>query len=102
MLKPRLIVLDEPTSALDMSVQAQIIALLETLQRAHRLTYIFISHDLKVVRALSDDVLVMKDGKVMEYGPCERIFDRPATAYTRALMAAAFDMEVAEEGALNQ
>jgi len=101
-LKPRLIVLDEPTSALDMSVQAQIIELLETLQRTHKLTYIFISHDLKVVRALSDDVMVMKDGKVVEYGPSDRIFERPGTAYTRALMAAAFDLEVAEDGAVNQ
>ena len=101
-LKPRLIVLDEPTSALDMSVQAQIIELLETLQRSHKLTYIFISHDLKVVRALSDDVLVMKDGRIVEYGPSDRIFEHPETAYTRALMAAAFDMEVAEDAAVNQ
>jgi len=101
-LKPRLIVLDEPTSALDMSVQAQIIELLETLQRHHGLTYIFISHDLKVVRALSDDVLVMKDGRIVEYGPSDQIFENPKTAYTRALMAAAFDLDVAEGGAVSQ
>jgi len=101
-LKPRLIVLDEPTSALDMSVQAQIIELLESLQRHHQLTYIFISHDLKVVRALSDDVLVMKDGRIVEYGPCDQIFDHPKTAYTRALMEAAFNLEVAEVGSVSQ
>ena len=100
-LKPKLIVLDEPTSALDMSVQAQIIELLEALQRHHRLAYIFISHDLKVIRALSDDVLVMKDGKIVEFGPSEQIFEHPETPYTRALMAAAFDLEVAEDGAVS-
>ena len=101
-LKPRLIVLDEPTSALDMSVQAQIVKLLEQLQRDHGLAYIFISHDLKVVRALADDVLVMKDGKIVEFGPSAKIFDNPESAYTRALMAAAFNLEVAESGAVSQ
>lgn len=101
-LKPKVIVLDEPTSALDMSVQAQIIELLEALQRQHGLAYIFISHDLKVIRALSDDVLVMKDGKIVEFGPSDKIFEHPETAYTKALMAAAFDLEIAEMDTVNQ
>jgi microcin C transport system ATP-binding protein len=95
-LKPRFVVLDEPTSALDMSVQAQIVELLRDLQRRHKLAYLFISHDLKVVRALADELIVMKDGKVVEKGPAADIFDRPREAYTRALMAAAFDLEVDE------
>ena len=99
-LKPRLVVLDEPTSALDMSVQAQIVDLLRDLQRKHRLAYIFISHDLKVVRAMADEVIVMRDGRVVESGPTERIFDQPQTDYTKALMAAAFDLEVAFEDAI--
>ncbi len=101
-LKPRLIVLDEPTSALDMTVQAQIVELLRGLQRAHGLAYVFISHDLKVVRALADDVLVMRNGQVMEFGPCDRVFDHPETDYTRALMTAAFDLEVAGTDAVSQ
>ena len=101
-LKPRLMVLDEPTSALDMSVQAQIVGLLRSLQQSHGLAYLFISHDLRVVRALADDVLVMRDGKVMEYGSCDRVFDQPETPYTRALMKAAFDLEVAELEAIRQ
>ena len=95
-LKPRLLVLDEPTSALDMSVQSQIIELLRDLQARHGLTYLFISHDLKVVRALADDVLVLKDGRVVEQGPAEEIFDRPCDPYTRALMAAALSLDVVE------
>jgi microcin C transport system ATP-binding protein len=95
-LRPRLIVLDEPTSALDMSVQAQIVDLLRDLQAAHDLAYIFISHDLKVVRALSHRVYVMRDGVVVEHGPVEEVMDDPRQAYTRALMAAAFDLEVRE------
>ncbi len=95
-LKPRLVVLDEPTSALDMSVQAQIVDLLRALQHKHRLAYLFISHDLKVVRALADSVIVMKDGKVVEQGPATDIFSQPATDYTRALMAAAFALETAQ------
>jgi microcin C transport system ATP-binding protein len=91
-LKPDVIVLDEPTSALDMSVQAQIVELLRALQRAHGLAYLFISHDLKVIRALAHDVLVMRDGKVVEQGPAEEILSCPRGHYTRALIAAAFDM----------
>lgn len=90
-LKPRLIILDEPTSALDMSVQAQIVDLLRDLQVKHNLTYLFISHDLKVVRAMSHHVLVMQNGQVVEEGPRDQIFDAPQTAYTQALMAAAFE-----------
>ena len=94
-LKPKLVVLDEPTSALDMSVQAQIVDMLRDLQRRFQLTYLFISHDLKVVRALSNHVIVMKDGVVVEAGTGDEIFENPQTDYTRALIAAAFDLEVA-------
>jgi microcin C transport system ATP-binding protein len=93
-LKPKFMVLDEPTSALDVSVQAQIVDLLRDLQARHSIAYLFISHDLRVVRALADDVMVMKDGKVVESGASETIFERPATDYTKALMAAAFDLKV--------
>jgi microcin C transport system ATP-binding protein len=96
-LKPSFVVLDEPTSALDMSVQAQIVDLLRELQAKHDLAYMFISHDLQVIRALADYVVVMKDGKVVEQGPAGKIFDEPHAAYTRALMAAAFEIEVVEE-----
>ncbi|MDX1514321.1 MAG: ATP-binding cassette domain-containing protein, partial [Gammaproteobacteria bacterium] len=101
-LKPRLVVLDEPTSALDMSVQAQIVDLLRELQDRHRLAYLFISHDLRVVRAMSDEIIVMRDGKVVEYGPAKAVIESPAEAYTRALMAAAFDLKVAEAGAVSE
>jgi len=97
-LRPRLVVLDEPTSALDMSVQAQIVELLRELQTRHSLAYVFISHDLKVIRALSDEVIVMKDGRVVEEGAAAEIFLRPRQAYTKALMAAAFELEAADEG----
>jgi microcin C transport system ATP-binding protein len=97
-LKPRFVVLDEPTSALDVSVQAQIVDLLRTLQQRHNLAYLFISHDLRVVRALSHHILVMRDGVVVEQGPAERIFERPEHPYTRALMAAAFSLDTAPEG----
>jgi microcin C transport system ATP-binding protein len=89
-LKPRFVVLDEPTSALDMSVQAQIVDLLRELQQRHGLTYLFISHDLKVVRALAHEILVMKDGEIVEAGTAEAILDAPQHPYTKALMAAAF------------
>ena len=89
-LKPRLLVLDEPTSALDMTVQVQIVTLLRDLQQKYGLAYLFISHDLKVVRALSHHVMVMQNGDVVEAGPVDAIFDAPATDYTRTLMAAAF------------
>ncbi|MBB4266850.1 ABC transporter ATP-binding protein [Roseospira visakhapatnamensis] len=97
-LKPRFLVLDEPTSALDVSVQAQIVDLLRDIQDRHRLAYLFISHDLRVVRALADDILVMKDGVVVEAGPAARVLDAPETPYTRALMAAAFNLEVRDNG----
>ncbi|KZD08263.1 ABC transporter ATP-binding protein [Oceanibaculum pacificum] len=97
-LKPRLVVLDEPTSALDMSVQAQIVELLRDLQARHGLAYMFISHDLKVVRALAHQVIVLRQGKVVEQGPADAIFDRPADPYTKALMKAAFDLEAVEDG----
>jgi microcin C transport system ATP-binding protein len=100
-LKPRLVVLDEPTSALDMSVQAQIVELLRELQARHTLAYIFISHDLRVVRALSHEVLVMRAGRVVEYGPAARIFDHPQDPYTKALMAAALELEAVEEDAVS-
>ena len=92
-LKPRLIVLDEPTSALDMSVQAQIVDLLRDLQMRHKLAYLFISHDLKVVRALADEVVVLRHGKVVERGTARQVFEAPQTPYTQALIAAAFDLE---------
>jgi microcin C transport system ATP-binding protein len=91
-LKPRFLVLDEPTSALDMSVQAQIVELLRELQARHGLAYLFISHDLRVVRALAHQILVMKDGKIVEAGRTEQVMTAPKHPYTRALMAAAFDL----------
>ena len=97
-LRPRLVVLDEPTSALDVSVQAQIVELLRGLQQRHQLAYLFISHDLRVVRAMSHQVLVMRAGRVVEQGSAQEIFERPKEAYTRALLSAAFDLEVAPAG----
>jgi microcin C transport system ATP-binding protein len=91
-LKPRFVVLDEPTSALDMSVQAQIVELLRELQARHGLAYLFISHDLRVVRALAHEILVMKDGKIVEAGSTEQVMTRPEHPYTLSLMAAAFDL----------
>ncbi len=100
-LKPKFVVLDEPTSALDMSVQAQIVDLLRELQEKHRLAYLFISHDLKVVRALAGEVLVMKNGRVVEHGTAEQIFQAPKEAYTQALMKAAFELEAVETGVVS-
>jgi microcin C transport system ATP-binding protein len=99
-LKPKFVMLDEPTSALDMSVQAQIVDLLRGLQAKHGLAYLFISHDLKVVRALCNYVIVMKNGKVVEEGPARDIFEKPQDEYTKALLAAAFDIKVAHRGVL--
>ncbi|MGQ9366743.1 ABC transporter ATP-binding protein [Azospirillum sp. ST 5-10] len=99
-LKPRFVVLDEPTSALDMSVQAQIVDLLRDIQARHNLAYLFISHDLRVVRALSSHVIVMKDGKVVEQGPTQRIFEQPQQDYTRALLAAALNLEAVKSDAV--
>jgi microcin C transport system ATP-binding protein len=91
-LRPTFVVLDEPTSALDVSVQAQMIELLLSLQEKYDLTYLFISHDLRVVRALSDDILVMKDGQLVETGSAARVFDYPEHAYTQALLSASVDL----------
>ncbi len=101
-LEPKFVMLDEPTSALDMSVQAQVVDLLRDLQIRHGLAYLFISHDLKVVRALANDVIVMRAGKVVEAGSAAEIFDDPKTDYTRALMAAAFHLETAGEGIVSE
>ncbi|QPB19813.1 ABC transporter ATP-binding protein [Rhizobium sp. 007] len=101
-LKPRFVMLDEPTSALDMSVQAQVVDLLRDLQKKHDLAYLFISHDLKVVKALANDVIVMRFGKVVEQGPSAEIFRAPKDDYTKALMAAAFNIEAVPTPAVQQ
>ncbi|KQV44624.1 MULTISPECIES: ABC transporter ATP-binding protein [unclassified Rhizobium] len=101
-LKPQFVMLDEPTSALDMSVQAQVVDLLRDLQAKHSLAYLFISHDLKVVRALANDMIVMRLGKVVEQGSSEQIFTAPQEDYTKALMAAAFNMEAVAVPAVHQ
>nr|MDH4441027.1 ABC transporter ATP-binding protein [Rhizobium sp.] len=101
-LKPRFVMLDEPTSALDMTVQAQVVDLLRDLQARHELAYLFISHDLKVVKALANELIVMRAGKVVEQGPAAEIFAAPKADYTRALMAAAFNLEAAEIGGIRQ
>jgi microcin C transport system ATP-binding protein len=101
-LQPKFVMLDEPTSALDMSVQAQIVDLLRELQDKHKLAYLFISHDLKVVRALANSVIVMRNGKVVEQGTSRQIFSSPRTAYTKALMAAAFDLETTHQEAVSR
>ena len=101
-LKPRLLILDEPTSALDRAVQAQMITLLTELQKKHGLAYLFISHDLKVVRALSDEIVVMREGEVVEYGTASRVLKNPQSPYTRALVTAAFDLDVSNENAIAQ
>jgi microcin C transport system ATP-binding protein len=99
-LEPKFVLLDEPTSALDMSVQAQIVDLLRDLQRRHGLAYLFISHDLKVVRALSNYTVVLKNGRVVEEGPTQEVFANPREPYTRALLAAALDMAVVDRTAV--
>ena len=100
-LKPKFIVLDEPTSALDMSVQAQIVQLLRDLQKRHDLAYLFISHDLKVIRAMAHEIMVMRGGRIVEQGPADDIFNNPKDPYTRALMAAAFEMKADDTGAVS-
>ncbi len=97
-LKPDFVVLDEPTSALDRTVQAQIVELLLDLQARHQLAYLFISHDLRVVRAMASELIVMKEGVVVERGPTEELFERPRQPYTRALIAAAFDRHTPGRG----
>jgi len=101
-LEPTFVVLDEPTSALDMLIQAQIVDLLRTLQKRRNLTYMFISHDLRVVASLASHVVVMRHGKVMEEGPAAQLFTRPKSDYTHALFAAAFNLETAPEGVVAQ
>ncbi len=101
-LEPKFVMLDEPTSALDMSVQAQIVDLLRHLQQRHDLAYLFISHDLKVVRALANEVIVMRNGEVVEQGPAADIFDRPQSDYTKALLAAALHLRTAPVDVVRQ
>ena len=95
MLKPRVLVLDEPTSALDVTVQLQVLKLLISLQERYGLSYLLITHDLAVIRAMAHRVLVMKDGVVIEHGPVEQIFDAPADDYTRTLLAAVRQLDAA-------
>ncbi|MGH6735673.1 MAG: ABC transporter ATP-binding protein [Methyloceanibacter sp.] len=95
-LEPKFLILDEPTSALDVSVQAQIVDLLRELQRRHKLAYLFISHDLKVVRALANSIIVLRHGKVVEQGTAQTVFAKPKTDYTKALLAAAFELEATD------
>jgi peptide/nickel transport system ATP-binding protein len=101
-LEPTFVVLDEPTSALDMLIQAQIVDLLRDLQKRLNLTYLFISHDLRVVAALASRLMVMRHGKVVEEGPAVDLFARPRSDYTRALFAAAFNLETELDGAVAQ
>jgi microcin C transport system ATP-binding protein len=101
-LEPTFVMLDEPTSALDMLIQSQIVDLLRDLQKRRDLTYLFISHDLRVVAALASRVVVMRAGKIVEEGPAEQLFERPQSAYTRALFAAAFDIESTSDAAVAQ
>jgi microcin C transport system ATP-binding protein len=97
-LEPKFLILDEPTSALDVSVQAQIVDLLRDLQKRYKLAYLFISHDLKVVRALANAIIVLRHGKVVEQGPARTVFTKPKTDYTKALLAAAFELEATRGG----
>ncbi|MER9116279.1 ABC transporter ATP-binding protein [Mesorhizobium sp. M0954] len=101
-LNPRFVMLDEPTSALDMSVQAQVVDLLRSLQAKHDLAYLFISHDLRVIRALANEVIVMRNGRIVEAGPSEQIFGKPRTDYTKALISAAFKIETAPVGIVSE
>jgi microcin C transport system ATP-binding protein len=101
-LEPKFVMLDEPTSALDMSVQAQIVDLLRDLQARYKLAFLFISHDLKVVRALSNHVIVMQNGKVVEEGAGRQVFESPKSDYTKALLASAFDLEVKHQHAIQR
>ena len=101
-LEPTFVVLDEPTSALDMLIQAQMVDLLRDLQKRHELTYLFISHDLRVVAALASRLMVMREGKVVETGPAAELFRAPKSAYTKALFAAAFNLDVSPEGVVAQ
>ncbi len=100
-LEPKFLILDEPTSALDVSVQAQIVDLLRDLQKRHKLAYLFISHDLKVVRALANNIIVLRHGKVVEQGPARTVFTSPKTDYTKALLAAAFELEATRGGVVS-
>ena len=99
-LEPKFLILDEPTSALDVSVQAQIVDLLRDLQKRYKLAYLFISHDLKVVRALANAIIVLRHGKVVEQGSARTVFAKPKTDYTKALLAAAFELESTRSGAV--
>ena len=100
-LQPKFLVLDEPTSALDVSVQAQIVNLLRDIQKRHQLAYLFISHDLKVIRALANEIIILRDGKVIEQGKTEQVFTSPRTDYTKALIAAAFDLVTTDTEAVS-
>jgi microcin C transport system ATP-binding protein len=91
-LKPRFLMLDEPTSALDMTIQAQIIELLKNLQMRYGMTYLFVSHDLRVIKTMADEVAVMQSGKIVEAGPAADLFNNPQHPYTKSLFAAAFDL----------
>ncbi len=101
-LKPDFMVLDEPTSALDVSVQAQIIDLLRDMQKTYKISYLFISHDLRVVRAMAHNIVVMHQGKIVEHGPASQIIKNPQQPYTKALMAAAFDLKADDTGVVKE
>jgi microcin C transport system ATP-binding protein len=101
-LEPTFVMLDEPTSALDMLIQSQMVDLLRDLQKRRNLTYMFISHDLRVVAALASRLIVLRHGKVVEAGPAAELFASPKSDYTRALFAAAFNLETAPEGVVAQ